>query len=530
MGIIRRFLQERSSLSVARKQPYKLSSMNSRLVEQVASQEMNAGDSITNSQQHIYLNLAESEFFFDLEIRTLDNKSLQADASLSVDDIYLISISISLNRYRGDLDLFQYGIIIERKLLLILKTSDFECLDDINLSLEIKCRRSWHHSIRVRPRKRHSAQIYLLYQEEGSDNPLRLATKLCKNIEVNQDEQPDLKKFTLVRSENDITLYIEENEKKLLVQGIYSGVSPFYETLNPPSDRFGLKKFSRDNAGDLIKWLRCALKILPENSCLAIQDNTELQVCWEEIHWISTRNINGNEVKDWEYLGSKIAVVRWPNLTVYGDQIFLSLNRNTEYYGQPAAFVSAEDSKHYPNAFTCQDDWHTYAIKQAEAEITRVLWLYSKGHLYCEDELDNWDWEPLEHAQRNPYSINFDKIQERVLDRRFFLFANAPYSARIVWIDSQQGGVVLTALKQVASGCIGLLGEVPPNYALQVQEMFQTHARQEAGVQPAEFLRKIRECIVKEKQVDASAETYAFRYVYYGSPRDVVKIKGGIVS
>ena len=134
--------------------------------------------------------------------------------------------------------------------------------------------------------------------------------------------------------------------------------------------------------------------------------------------------------------------------------------------------------------------------------------------------------------------ISFETVARRVDDCSLFLFANCPYSAVVMWEDDSPSGVVTTALSEVASGYLGTMGEIDTWFAEKVQAKFLELARQGNGIKPVDFLRILRSTYARMLLSDKDEEIkraerflpYAFSYVYYGNPDDVVKITGGVQS
>ena len=205
-------------------------------------------------------------------------------------------------------------------------------------------------------------------------------------------------------------------------------------------------------------------------------------------------------------------MVRWVEQESWGEKILLDLSQPKNYEGRLV------DYKH-PLTLNCDDidknlrSWQLDLGKHKQQPV-------AIGLLNCHQRLTE---------------ISFETVARRVDACSLFLFANCPYSALVIWEDDSPSGVAAKALSEVASGYLGTMGEIDTWLAEKLQANFLEFARQQNGVKPVYFLRNWRFTFAKmllsdDEQKRERAERllpYAFSYVYYGNPDDVVKITGG---
>jgi len=524
--------------SVAKSHPNELRQETSRDDNTVEVQSIVTGDGglVTNNQQSVTLNLADREFYFDMEVRTENNEKLLSNI-LRSGCLYLVRVSVNRgNKYNGTLRLNQNEVIIERELSLKLEANEaFLLIEPKTEFLNVKCRKDWHCTFSLITRDRQLGKLSLLYQEKGSYNLERTASTLEVEIDTVKTSQPELSALTanVALTDNAIALYIIPNgsDNKWTVNGISLNLPPFSKTITPPSDSNfeTLEKYAESGTGSngLLTWLREVFKTLPQDCCIAIYDYTQQQIVWEAL-----------PVDTNEYIGLKARVVRWTELKSYEKQFPLDLSQSFKYQSRLVAFVHPSDAFDFPNFHKSIDEWRKDVTKKINEESASVLLMHCKGHFYCDREEITWTWEPL-IISRTPTPIPFSEIKKRVQNRPFFLFVNAPYSARLRWYDSaleDPKGIVVNALTKIASGYMGVLVEVPTGLAIWVQNRFLNEANSEEGVRPAQFLQETRQLLLdislndkdpKRAKIAELGLPYAFAYTYYGNPNDVVKITGG---
>ena len=521
------FAQDRPA-SVAKTPAAKLRQTVGKTPQTVRVQSITAGagSEVHDNEQNVKISLANREFFFNIILKTKSEDELSPDAVLEAGDIYRASISVAINRSEKT-NLKQRPIKIQTKLDLSLKADDFEIINNKIISLEIANWQNWREEFQVSLQDSSQSQtsLRLDFRESGRADFLLQAAQL--NVSSPQESNFSTKPVTLPNvlhaDENAAVLYIKPDGSEWSLEGFYS-----QQTLRErvrKQKNLGLDVYARKYLGKLLKWLREAIAYFDSKygQCsLAIVDHTSEQTPWEMV-----------KLKPSEYLGVKATVVRWAEQEAWGETVALDLTKPQVYQGRIVAYVHPEDidNSPFPQAHTSLSKWQEDAIAQP---IAPVVLIHCNGHLSYGDEPESWTWESLS-CQRQPIKVDFEEIANYVKRPSFFFFANAPYSARLIWDDSVPCGVAANALAQVASGYIGTMTEIEEQFARLVKNKFLELAGKDVGIKPADFLRRIRfyyadNLTSKDKQKKTRANqvlTYVFSYVYYGNPDDVVKITGG---
>jgi len=471
-----------------------------------ASQNQSTGDRgvIESSFQTLNLNFSKDPIFF--YIKVLEESGEDAK-TLKAGKIYKFRVSPGLNE-----DKRHQGVKIDSKLCISLHSPDgaFEILDD-NLALySVESKLDWYHDFPVKVCDRKIGKMELLYRETEYQVQLR-ATSIEREIDTNEEVKPETKLLpaNISLTENAVALYITPNGREWSVQAISDSKDQenFFGAVKPPSDPTNLRGYARDGLDGLLEWLRQALERV-QNCCIAVCDLTPEQICWERL-----------EVGTHDYLGRKAKVVRWTAMDAYEECIVLNLSQEREFRGRQVALVHSHNRKDCPNAHTSTKLWMNDLTSKTKGH-PKVLWIHSSERV-------GYNPEPnLEIV------VNFDEIEDSVPDRPFFLFVNAPDSARLHCSQTNPEGIAVEALKKIAGGYMGILCKVPPEFALWVKSNFLKRAKSKTGVNPALFLQEMREHLCKNKfNKDRNATEWlphSFAYTYYGNPNDVVKITGGI--
>ncbi len=505
-----KFFALSTNAGVAKKTPAEMTRTTRKTDEAISVQSI-AGGEIHNSTQNLIINLADRKFFFDMELRTEQRESLPSDVKLEVGKFYFVRVSVSLNPFidSPSVDqnmLKQQEVIIDQRLDITLESSTLTMHGEIG-QLELRCRRDWYIDFLIQVGDRcqeELSSLELKYQESGSHNRLRFASSLAVKVNTNQKViSPKTVNLTanIANAENAAILYVTPNgQKEWSIQGI-SPHEAINQTIKAPNIPVNIWDYAKKSLGSLLKWLRETISYFQNQCNLAIVDLTSQQISWERI-----------ELKTNVYLGVEAKVVRWVEQEARGEKILLDLPQPQNYEGRLV------DYKH-PRDLNCDDidnalnSWRQGLCKHKQQPV-------AIGLLNCHQRLTD---------------ISFEMVARRVDDYSLFLFANCPYSAVVTWEDAIPSGIAATALSEVASSYLGTMGEIDTGFAEQLQAKFLELARQKNGVKPVDFLRSLRFTYAKMllSDDDIKRETaerllpYAFSYVYYGNPDDVVKITGG---
>jgi small nuclear ribonucleoprotein (snRNP)-like protein len=511
LGNLFQFKQQDRAVSVAKKPAAEVSQTTNRTDKAIAVQSVIGGEGSQFDNIHLGLdlNLADREFFFDIELRAENGKALPGNIELEVGCFYLVRVSVSLNRFVDSPDgngypLKQAGVRIERKLDLTLVSSTLKMHGDIH-QLELQCRHDWYRDFLVQASdccQGESSSLQLRYQETDSQNLPRFASSLDIKVRAYQNATPPRTvklPDSISNAENAVVLYIIPNgEEEWLLQGIspHESIDRYIKIPNPDTP-LDLWTYGKTHLGGVVKWLRDAIADFGDKCSFVILDATSQQIQWEMV-----------ELKPSEYLGVKAEVVRWVEQEAWGDPIVLDLAKQRTYMGRLVAYD-------HPANLSCADI-HDYLNAWREELIKHDRQPVAIGLLHCNERLTD---------------VRFDGIARSLRDRSLFLFVNSPCSARLIWKDKIPFGIAATALSEVASGYFGTMGAIEGQLAKAVKKKFLELAGSDSGISPAVFLQRIRlsymQMLTSEDSQKRQRAEQVFSYVYFGNPDDVVKITGG---
>jgi len=520
--------------SVAKPPTTELRQEVSKTEKGIATLSMSAGERslLLGNKQSVEINNADRDFFFHITLKTDLGIELAPDTKLETEKIYCVSISVGLNRSQR-LNITQHPIKIKEKLDLAIQADHFEILDPRIISLQLKNWESWKEEFKVRVRDgRQGVTSLQLNSREGNGSFEPYASRLSASIHSSiSNPESSVRTVRLsesiFNSQNTIILYIQPNgDRELSLEGFYEE-NHFDKSVRKQS-KLRLGDYARRHLGDLLTWLKKAIAFFESkfgNCNLAIIDRTNEQTKWEMI-----------ELDDENYLGIRTIVVRWAEQKMRGKAVALDLAKPQVYQGRLVAYVHPEDRANapIPQAYDCLESWQEDAIGINGQPLAEIASIHCHCHLSYGDEPEDWAWESLT-CQREPVELRFDRIARSFRNRRLFFFVNAPYSARLIWEDGVVCGIAANALALVASGYIGVICEIEQGFANDAKKQFLKLASEKNGIKPTEFLRILRSNFVKmlssnDRKQSQKAEQmlpYAFSYVYYGNPDDVVKITGG---
>jgi len=512
-----RILSKNSESSVAKQPAAEVRQITSKSDKTFAVQSVagGKGSQFEDIYMGVTVNLADREFFFDIELRSKDGEELPQNIELELGSFYIARVSVSLNRFvdvpnNSDQYLLkQEGVRIDRQLNLLLESSTLTMHGE-RQKLELNCRRDWCCDFLIQVSDRcesEFATLQLRYQEDSSQNKLRFASSLDVKVPTSQRVSP-IKNVTLTANianvKNAVILYVIPNgEKEWSIQGI-SPHEAIEMSIAAPSQPMNLWDYGKRPLGVILKWLREAIAYfryrLNRELNLAIVDGTSQQISWEMV-----------ELQPNKFLGVKAKVVRWVEQEAWGEPILLDLDIQRIYQGRLVAYE-------HPLTLGCED-LHNRLSGWRDNLRTHTAKPVAIALLHCDKDLSD-------HLGR----VRFDDLARCLQDRSLFLFVNSPYSARLIWEDDSLSGIAANALSEIASGYFGTLGKVDNKIAKAIEKKFIELAQKDVGINPALFLQALRSFYTSYLQGNDSQKSIAeqiFSYVYYGNPDDVVKITGG---
>jgi hypothetical protein len=278
-----------------------------------------------------------------------------------------------------------------------------------------------------------------------------------------------------------------------------------------------MNDFAVGQGGKLGKWLDAVLAACGDACRIVVVDQDPDQAPWELV------KLAGGRV-----LGAQAPVVRWADLHYRDARVELPLDEVT-YAGRVAALVDAGEPPSWAAEHLDGEAWEE-CDELVSALLDRpgpvgVVYLSSRGVFVHGDEDDGvLAGLPSPHGTR---PLRFDDLED-ALEPRPLVFADAPFSGRLLFCGGHGCGMALAALQRLAAGFVGTLGPVDREFALETGRRFMERARSAEGVCPAELLRELRAEAARDYEIAGSAAgraeakrrlLNASMFVFYGGPR-----------
>jgi hypothetical protein len=283
-----------------------------------------------------------------------------------------------------------------------------------------------------------------------------------------------------------------------------------------------MNDFAEDEGAPLAGWLAAVLEACGDECRIVMVDQDPGQAPWELVKLPGRR-----------LLGAQAPVVRWADLHYQNVKVELPLDEVT-YSGRVAALVDAGEPPAWADAYLGGDAWET-CDDLVSALLDRpgpvgVVYLSSRGVFVHGDEDDDVLAGLLGgHGTRR---LRFDDLEEG-LEPRPLVFADAPFSGRLLFCGGRVCGMARAAMQRLAAGFVGTLGPVDRKFALETARRFLERALSPQGVRPAELLWELRaEAAAELRKAGSPAERQtakrrllnASMFVFYGGPRVRVRI------
>ncbi|HYR09486.1 MAG TPA: hypothetical protein VEQ60_16995 [Longimicrobium sp.] len=278
-----------------------------------------------------------------------------------------------------------------------------------------------------------------------------------------------------------------------------------------------MNDFAAGEGGKLARWLDAVLAACGDACRIVVVDQDPGQAPWELVKLAGSR-----------VLGAQAPVVRWADLHYRDVRVEIPLDEVT-YAGRVAALVDAGEPPSWAAEHLGGDAWEE-CEELVSALLDRpgpvgVVYLSSRGVFVHGDEDDDvLAGLPSPHGTRE---LRFDDLEDE-LEPRPLVFADAPFSGRLLFCGGRGCGMALAAMQRLAAGFVGTLGPVDREFALETGRLFLERARSAEGVCPAELLRELRAAAAGDygSATSAAGRTEAKRrllnasmFVFYGGPR-----------
>lgn len=292
-----------------------------------------------------------------------------------------------------------------------------------------------------------------------------------------------------------------------------------------------IKEFSKERLSELTKWLGLLSDFHKEDLCLVIIDDTDAEIPWEMISLKAG------------YIGSEVEVVRWTDISKYGDDLRLS-PQTTVVNGCTLSFLhgNSEDLMHEEK--NALNNLNASCLNSAEEVLDRFRGgLSGVGLLYiaCHGEFVRGSRKKIKIELSGTESVGTGADEPQipisvehlhVLDRKEgglpIVFVNACHSGRLLH-DKTGGryyGFPRIFLSKVAHAYVGTLGEVGVPFAAKIGAfVLRQLSNSASGVRLSKILKELRLQAAREfgeaslhdiNNYEKFVDT--FMYVYYGNP------------
>jgi hypothetical protein len=529
-------------------------------VQPIAEQSISAGaDSVvTNNNQSINLDLADRNFYFDLQVFSKNEESDEESAEtvmfLEAGGRYRLHVTVGLNEYNppiGTADIsrrVQYPVKIGRTLALFLDThSSIKAITSSQAELlDVRTYHEWNCDFVLEIDAANPSgdiTLLLLYSESDPIATLNQALSLVLPVKGNLSSPPvpikHILPLELEPPPDTVFLYVNaaiENEFELI--GWESKQSDCPTTLNPinilspiifhettSEDDYirtlqnQVHDLSVNNAGNISIWAGDILQRYEKSCCIVVIDQADSGIPWEMLH-----------LSEGRYLGAEARVVRWVEAQYRGGALAMQFQHD-QLDGRVVACVPPIHTEtDFLEAIAAElaetpEDLQDYLFPDETREPVGFVYMTLNGLLLYGDEHDAIDTLLQRYSEQ--YQVRFNDI-EGLLQLRPFFLVSTPFSGRIFRHGRYSCGLVKAALTQVASGYIGTLGPVDREYAFWFARKLFEAAQSPEGANPAEVLRilraeaaeEVRKPSITPRQRQAARRRlrYLSLYVYYGNP------------
>lgn len=334
-----------------------------------------------------------------------------------------------------------------------------------------------------------------------------------------------------------------DTERTLRVRGWSRGQPLALHQINRPPVQLGMmvgrmiepqaivglmERYSRTCTQAIQQWLAALYSRHGSTLHLIICDHTCSETPWEML---------GVELEQGQfaYVGAKLAIGRWIPVVDYTVSRLLNFEQEPPE-GRALVYLDEHELTH-TEAETAALTQVTHRACQTLVEVNEFLrkpaagygliYLGCHGTFAFDGTLETIIKHEVSLGSLESPSNRLALLRLEGLPRfpepRPLLFANACHSARMFEHETGRYGLVDILLARVATAYLGALGKIGMKYASEVAGRLLRAAAQPNGVQPAHFLRELREEEV-HRLADRGGEDcwqrfiFAFMYVLYGNP------------
>jgi hypothetical protein len=283
-------------------------------------------------------------------------------------------------------------------------------------------------------------------------------------------------------------------------------------------------EYSRKSVPKLLAWLDDVLKKSQDDVAIVIVEHADTRVPWEMLV------LEAGDVP----LGARAMVTRWTSVQRYKDSVRLAIENEETPAGQVLNFVDTANLAHtrpeHAELLECAgvaSDSVTGLLKSLRKLPPDVALVFLACHgVFARDEHHRTELKDL--ANPSGY-ISTLKLEGLTLPSTPpALIVNACHSARLTRTHHGISGLPEFFLSSFARSFLGTIGAVDDAVAAAVGAGLLKAARGPDGVRIPEFLLQLRKKAAadfKKDAIKARAFVSHFMYVFYGSPRERIRLK-----
>lgn len=283
-------------------------------------------------------------------------------------------------------------------------------------------------------------------------------------------------------------------------------------------------EYSRKSVPKLLAWLDDVLKRTKEGVAIVIVEHADTRVPWEMLV------LEAGDVP----LGARAIVTRWTSVQRYKDDVWLGLETEEPKAGQVLNFVDAAGltlpGPERAELLECAgvtSESVTGLLKSLQKLPPDVSLVFLACHgVFAKDEDHRTELKDLANPSGFVSTLKLEGLTPPKAPP--VLIVNACHSARLTRGRYGISGLPEFFLSSFARSFLGTVGAVDDAVAAAVGAGLLKAARGPDGVRIPEFLLHLRQKAAAEfrnEAIKARAFVSHFMYVFYGSPRECMRLK-----
>ena len=283
-------------------------------------------------------------------------------------------------------------------------------------------------------------------------------------------------------------------------------------------------EYSRTSVPKLLAWLDAVLKASREDVAIVIVEHADTRVPWEMLV------LEAGGVP----LGARAMVTRWTSVQSYKESVWLALEGDETLPGRVLNFVDDDGLEHTKpereELLECAGESSesvTTLLKSLQKlpEDVSLVFLACHG-VFARDDTHRTELKDLANPAGYISTLKLEGLSAPKAPPS--LIVNACHSARLTRTAKGISGLPEFFLSSFARSFLGTIGAVDDAVAAEVGAGLLRAARSPDGVRIPEFLLQLRKKAAadfKKDAIKARAFVSHFMYVFYGSPRERMRLK-----